>query len=71
MPLQEGSSSEIVSANISKLVKEGYSQKQAVAIANSHARKHRSKSSSRVAKVGKEMESRRRKNNPHGKKKDY
>lgn len=61
MPLKEGSSADVVSANIRELVKEGYSQRQAVAIAKVKSREHRSGSSSRVAEAGKEMESRRRK----------
>lgn len=40
-PLRRGCSREVISANISMLMREGYPQKQAVAIALSHARKQR------------------------------
>lgn len=43
MPLKNGGSQATISANIAMLVREGYPQKQAIAIAYSHAGKSRSK----------------------------
>ena len=41
MPLKKGSSDDVVRANIRKLVREGYSQQQAIAIALRQAGKSR------------------------------
>jgi hypothetical protein len=43
MPFQQGSSQEVISANISELVKAGHKQDQAVAIAMKEAEKSKTK----------------------------
>ena len=39
MPMKPGTSKKVISANISKLIREGYPKKQAIAIAMQNARK--------------------------------
>lgn len=39
MPLKSGSSQQVVAENIRKLISEGYSRKEAIAIAMQHAKK--------------------------------
>lgn len=41
MPLKKGTDQEIIDANIAELIRSGYSQKQAVAIAYDFARKQK------------------------------
>lgn len=50
MPLQTGSSKQVIGANIGELSRRGYPQKQAIAIAFSNARKNVGKKKKRVLK---------------------
>lgn len=43
MPLKQGSSRKIIQENINKLIKEGYTQDQAIAIAIQESQKHKSR----------------------------
>ncbi len=53
MPLKRGTSREVISANISELVRAGYPRKQAVAIALKQARKGRSRVADAIERRGK------------------
>jgi hypothetical protein len=41
MPLKKGHSQKVISSNIRELMHSGYEQKQAIAIAESEARRHK------------------------------
>jgi hypothetical protein len=43
MPLQQGSSRKTIQENIKQLIKEGYKQDQAIAIAIQESQKHKSR----------------------------
>ncbi len=53
MPLEQGGDDKTVSANIRKLRREGYPQKQAIAIAMSNAQKSTSSPSAKKPSPGK------------------
>tara|TARA_R110002020_G_scaffold139599_1_gene310560 strand:- start:152 stop:322 length:171 start_codon:yes stop_codon:yes gene_type:complete len=51
MPLKPGKSSKTISANIKKLISEGYSKKQAVAIAMSNSKRTKKRPSKKIKKL--------------------